>query len=97
MGETTKHAAGSTVNSGLPNIVASTDFRCYGESFGGFNLPAGAFYQTGTLYFKDGWNTNWQTSAMGLGFDASRYNSIYGASPIVQPPALFCYMFQRTA
>lgn len=100
MGRTDNNAAGTTIDSGLPDIQGQTDIRAYGEGlnsgWGGIENQSGAFIRAGTQYFKNGWSTTWQTTGNSLGFKASQYNSIYGSSSIVQPPALFCYMFQRT-
>lgn len=72
---------GQKIEAGLPNIEATYT----GEGFGSLGTIAGAAYNSnitvdvingGTAAFKR------------LDFDASRSNPIYGASDIVQPPAL---------
>jgi hypothetical protein len=55
---------------------------------------------TGALYKTSGIGTmsvgNIGTNA-GLGFDASRSNSIYGNADTVQPPAYLVNIWKRTA
>lgn len=76
---------GQKVAAGLPNIkgeIGVDDRMTY--------YLTGAFYKTGTRH-----DTGTQYSEYGfdVGFDASRYNPIYGGSNTVQPPAIktmFC-------
>lgn len=74
--------AGTIKAAGLPNIWGkSTGF----ESESGSNNTNGAIktFKTGT-----GWGGGSERSYRGIEFNASWYNSIYGASSTVQPPAL---------
>ena len=77
------HKAGTTVEAGLPNITG-TFSRKVNNSYG---YDDGAFYnrelgaQSSGEYSGTGYPS-------GVGFDASRSNSIYGRSDTVQPPAL---------
>ena len=74
--------AGTTKAAGLPNIYGkSTGF----ESESGSNTTNGAIktFKTGT-----GWGGGSERDYRGIEFNASWYNSIYGASSTVQPPAL---------
>jgi microcystin-dependent protein len=85
--------SGTEHSAGLPNIVASIDeFGSVSESnspisLGGSSVD-GAFYKQnqGSAFYLNQPQT--VTTYTGLGFDASRSNSIYGNSNTVQPPAL---------
>ena len=46
------------------------------------------------IYGSSGTNTQYKTR---IHLDASRSSPIYGNSTTVQPPALYCYMWHRTA
>lgn len=96
MGASSTHAAGSTVEAGLPNITAT----------GGFyeNLSVGDLGTrlTGAFYFNA--NDKTHTGPNGtdsdnptLDFDASRSNPIYGRSNTVQPPAYYINIWERVA
>ena len=78
MGTNTTSEVGTSVAAGLPNIKGT---------FGGSNFygPSGAFTvsRTGTDIDEGSGPFN-----RGFTFDASKYNSIYGASTTVQPPAI---------
>jgi hypothetical protein len=96
MGAGSGHAAGSTVEAGLPNITgyagADTDSGYYNT-----NRPnaGGAFYGGGKSY-------SWcaagsQNPGRDLCFDASRSNPIYGRSNTVQPAAYYVHIWRRVA
>ena len=96
MGASYAHAAGTTVEAGLPNITgragADTDSGYYNT-----NRPnaGGAFYGGGKSY-------NWcaagsQNPGRDLCFDASLSNSIYGRSATVQPAAYYVHIWRRVA
>lgn len=96
MGASYYHAAGTTVEAGLPNITgragADTDSGYYNT-----NRPnaGGAFYGGGKSY-------SWcaagsQNPGRDLCFDASRSNSIYGRSNTVQPAAYYVHIWRRVA
>ena len=96
MGAGSSHAAGSTVEAGLPNITG----RAGPDEQAGFynvNRPNayGAFYGGGKSY---DWAAS-GTSAPGkdLCFDASRSNPIYGRSNTVQPAAYYVHIWRRVA
>ena len=79
--------AGSVKSAGLPNITGSyvsiSDSRKYTVSGALYKGDSGAYrYNTAGAY--DGY---------GIGFDASKSNSIYGNSTTVQPPALTMRMY----
>ena len=90
MGVDSSHGAGSTEESGLPNITGQIKrvISDYASAYGG------ALYQAGTdsSGFSGG-SYKWGN----LAFDASLSNSIYGRSTTVQPPAFYVYMWRRTA
>lgn len=90
-GASDTHPAGTTVEAGLPNIT--------GGMSGVYNEMRGEF---GALYYSEKSNATkissaiWERGKM-LYFDASRSNSIYGASNTVQPPAYCTYIWRRVA
>lgn len=96
MGASYAHAAGTTVEAGLPNITG----RAGPDEQAGFynvNRPNayGAFYGGGKSY-------DWATSGTSipgkdLCFDASRSNPIYGRSATVQPAAYYVHIWRRVA
>lgn len=96
MGAGSGHAAGSTVEAGLPNITG----RAGPDEQAGFynvNRPNayGAFYGGGKSY-------DWVASGdkfpgKDLCFDASRSNPIYGRSNTVQPAAYYVHIWRRVA
>lgn len=74
---------GDYVPAGLPNITGSFNPMCEHDT-----AVSGAFYYT--ISTQSGWGTNTGVdydNAL-VGFDASRFNPIYGASNTVQPPAI---------
>lgn len=96
MGASYAHAAGTTVEAGLPNITGyagpDTDSGYYNT-----NRPnaGGAFYGGGKSY-------SWcaagsQNPGRDLCFDASLSNSIYGRSATVQPAAYYVHIWRRVA
>lgn len=95
MGASIRHAAGSTVEAGLPNItgtanggVLSVDEPSSNGAFGATEYIIGISYRNGDvrdLYKYD------------RTFDASRSNAIYGASSTVQPAAYYVYIWHRVA
>lgn len=93
-----KHAAGTTVEAGLPNITGyvnnNLSVGIYGTSEQG--QLGGAFY-TGaiTTWFPVRSNNTDGTQYVGFNFDASRSNAIYGKSDTVQPPARIVNVWKR--
>lgn len=96
MGASRTHAAGTTVEAGLPNITATGGFY---ENLSVSDLKdrlTGAFYVNAnnqTHKGSDGTDSDNPT----LDFDASKSNAIYGASDTVQPPAYYMNIWVRTA
>lgn len=102
MGASDTHPAGTTVEAGLPNITGKFVAALRdGFTNDSHTRITGAFYENGTTTGEDGYNsisTNVGIPSGGapFGFDASRSNSIYGASDTVQPPAYFTCTWLRT-
>ena len=71
----------STKAPGLPNITGT--WR--GSADNRTTEATGAMYLYGNVYY---YNDAWSQMTGGIGFDASRLNSIYGSSETVQPPTL---------
>ena len=88
------HAAGSTIEAGLPNITGGIR-HYYGETYDSPDSASGAFAatngQTKTLI------ADWEQTNNAISFDASRCSPVYGRSDTVQPPAFVVNMWQRTA
>lgn len=96
MGASYAHAAGTTVEAGLPNITG----RAGPDEQAGFysvNRPNayGAFYGGGESY--DWAASGTRTPGKDLCFDASRSNPIYGRSTTVQPAAYYVHIWRRVA
>lgn len=91
------HAAGSTIEAGLPNIkgsVTSDDVNYY---WGAGTSASGAFENAhvGGSYIS---GASWGGSrGNGFNFDASRCSAIYGRSDTVQPPAFVVNIWVRIA
>ena len=96
MGASYAHAAGTTVEAGLPNITgrAGPD-----EQAGFYSVDRpnayGAFYGGGESY--DWAASGTRTPGKDLCFDASRSNPIYGRSATVQPAAYYVHIWRRVA
>lgn len=100
MGRSSSHAAGSTVDAGLPNITGSAygDVQQSGASvyWGG----SGAIQTSqdsggsGVVMYKAADYGNHRSI---LKFNASKSNSIYGRSGTVQPAAYYVYIWRRIA
>nr|DAT37502.1 MAG TPA: baseplate protein [Caudoviricetes sp.] len=93
MGASSAHAAGSTVEAGLPNITGT--FMSNSLTDGGIEAT-GAFYVASLSKSKTALSySTFETN--GLGFNASLYNSIYGRSTTVQPAAYYVHIWRRVA
>nr|DAH60245.1 MAG TPA: baseplate protein [Caudoviricetes sp.] len=89
MGASSRHAAGTTVEAGLPDITGSV--TSFAKEFGG------AFTQ-GKLVDDDVvGNSGDQVMRFLMQFNASNSNAIYGASSTVQPAAYYVYIWHRVA
>ena len=93
MGASSAHAAGTTVEAGLPNITGTFVASAFTDS--GIEAT-GAFYAASLSKTKT--STSYSTfQEKGLGFDASILNSIYGRSSTVQPAAYYVHIWKRVA
>lgn len=102
MGAGTGHAAGSTVEAGLPNITGS--FTTKSTDVGGspFSGDANVLSAKGSLAFSEksasySGYTGHSGSQYDIQFDASRSNPIYGRSYTVQPAAYYVHIWKRVA
>lgn len=102
MGASYAHAAGTTVEAGLPNITGSvvpklTNIYNSFISESGATMT-GAFYNTGVFSPYGGADAAVTNSVpKDLYFDASRSNPIYGRSATVQPAAYYVHIWRRVA
>ena len=104
-GADTSHVAGSTAEAGLPNITGyfgAFDVWGYGQvsmrQFGGAFSGGGMFTVGSSFSSSDMTGGNPNSTEHGYtNLDASKSNSIYGASSTVQPPAYFVHIWKRTA
>ncbi len=97
MGASYAHAAGTTVEAGLPNITATGGF--YDNiSVGDYGTRlTGAFYVNARDQTHTGYAGSNDTDNPTLDFDASRSNPIYGRSSTVQPAAYYVHIWRRVA
>lgn len=102
MGAGSGHAAGSTVEAGLPNITGS--FTTKSTDVGGspFSGDANVLSAKGSLTFSEkstsyGGYTGHSGSQYNIQFDASLSNPIYGRSYTVQPAAYYVHIWKRVA
>ena len=92
---------GNSIEAGLPNITGTYPFGADGYNHTATSADPGG----GAIYFKGQWTDNnhgsWgntqEYSWIQAHFDASKSNSIYGASSTVQPPAIYVIFWKRTA
>lgn len=102
MGASYAHAAGTTVEAGLPNITGSLTAPENGVSYSPFRGSKAGLSKSGALKFTEV-NTDWggysgaSGSTYDVYFDASRSNSIYGRSYTVQPAAYYVHIWKRVA
>lgn len=100
MGASYAHAAGTTVEAGLPNITGSLiETEADSSPFRGSQA---SLSKSGALKFTEV-NTDWggysslSGSAYNIKFDASLSNPIYGRSATVQPAAYYVHIWRRVA
>ena len=97
MGVGSGQTAGTTIDSGLPNITGSIGpLHLKNDSVG---LPgySGALSATVGMVPYTGHAKASGAAIYGMEFNAASSNGIYGRSNIVQPPAYLVYMWLRTA
>lgn len=92
MGASSTHAAGTTVEAGLPNITGTLsdvmgNFYAYPSGSGAFSVKGiGRSLENGS-------SGNYGN----ISFDASKSNAIYGRSSTVQPAAYYVHIWHRVA
>ena len=91
MGASSTHAAGTTVEAGLPNITGSFPGASYNWEVG----STGAFTQTGGKESGDNYKAWFKFQ--NVSFDASRSSPVYGRSNTVQPAAYYVHIWHRVA
>ena len=91
MGASSTHAAGTTVEAGLPNITGSFVANVHYNR----HAVSGAF-TTGNKLTSAGANDSGE-SVYKFSLDASLSNPIYGASDTVQPAAYYVHIWRRVA
>lgn len=102
MGASYAHAAGTTVEAGLPNIAGSLSETSNNGKTSPFRGNKNAISSIGALAVTEvsspfcGY-AGYEGSAYDISFDASRSNSIYGSSNTVQPPAYYVHIWRRVA
>lgn len=100
MGRSSSHAAGSTVDAGLPNIT--------GSAYGDVQQSGASVYWSGSGAIQTSQDSGGRGIVMYkvadygnhrsiLKFNASKSNSIYGRSGTVQPAAYYVYIWRRIA
>lgn len=95
----TSQTGGNEVEAGLPNFGGYLDLRATDYNASPVAWADGVFIKSTTAgYSVDAVHQqNSAANVMRYNFDAHYYNSIYGNSTTVQPPAIKVYMWHRTA
>ena len=96
MGASSSHAAGSTVEAGLPNITGTANGGVLSMSTPSSDGAFGGKYYNTTNRHGGGTNGDW-FSTYNRTFDASKSNAIYGRSTTVQPAAYYVHIWRRVA
>ena len=97
MGASYAHAAGTTVEAGLPNITGTGGFYEHLD-VGDFKARlTGAFYVNVNDQTHSGCGASIDNDNPTLDFNASRSNPIYGRSNTVQPAAYYVHIWKRVA
>lgn len=102
MGASYAHAAGTTVEAGLPNIAGSLSETPNNGKTSPFRGNKNAISSIGALAVTEvsspfcGY-TGYEGSAYDISFNASRLNPIYGRSNTVQPAAYYVHIWRRVA
>ena len=91
MGASYAHAAGTTVEAGLPNITGSFTANIRPND----KNASGAFTASDPLAYTGGNSSNAHVIKFSL--DASKSNAIYGRSATVQPAAYYVHIWRRVA
>ena len=79
------HTVGGLIEPGLPNIIGEFSVRRPSGNIFGWITPTGAFFEKDSrgMMGQNGYGWQW----VNIEFNAARYNTIYGKSSTVQPPA----------
>ena len=102
MGASRAHAAGTTVEAGLPNITGSLSETANNGNESPFRGTNNSISSIGALSVTEV-NSSWVSynqmsgSAYNIYFNASRSNYIYGRSSTVQPAAYYVHIWHRVA
>lgn len=102
MGASYAHAAGTTVEAGLPNIAGSLSETSNDGKTTPFRGNKNAISSIGALAVTEASSpfcgyAGYEGSAYDISFDASLSNPIYGASSTVQPAAYYVHIWRRVA
>ena len=102
MGASYAHAAGTTVEAGLPNITGSLSETSNDGKTTPFRGNKNAISSIGALAVTEASSpfcgyAGYEGSAYDISFDASLSNPIYGRSTTVQPAAYFVHIWKRVA
>ena len=102
MGASRSHAAGTTVEAGLPNIAGSLSETSNDGKTSPFRGNKNAISSIGALAVREASSpfcgyAGYEGSIYDISFDASRSNSIYGSSDTVQPAAYYVHIWRRVA
>lgn len=102
MGASYAHAAGATVEAGLPNIAGSLSETSNNGKTSPFRGNKNAISSIGALAVTEVSSpfcgfAGYEGSAYNISFDASRSNPIYGRSNTVQPAAYYVHIWRRVA
>ena len=96
MGASSTHAAGTTVEAGLPNITGDSWLRPNNNTI----TENGPFYLTDLEKRNPpvgNFNGDSKIPSATVGFDASKSNAVYGRSSTVQPAAYYVHIWRRVA
>ena len=102
MGASRSHAAGTTVEAGLPNIAGSLSETSNDGKTSPFRGNKNAISSIGALAVREvsspfcGY-AGYEGSTYDIFFDASLSNPIYGRSSTVQPAAYYVHIWRRVA
>ena len=96
MGAGSGHAAGTTVEAGLPNITGTANGGVLSMSTPSSDGAFGGKYYNTTTRHGGGDKGDW-FSTYDRTFDASKSNAIYGRSATVQPAAYYVHIWRRVA
>ncbi len=92
---TNANNAGQTLSAGLPNLEGAFRYGKKGLSYFNVEDPSGVFGSAGSGKNHVALNNDYIETPVAVTFNASKYNSIYGNSNTVQPPAVMVYAWRR--